>query len=203
MLLIGRDRSPFVRRTATVIEFLNLPFERLPLATSDTDELAKYNPQGRVPALVLDDGEVLIDSAAIIDHLLEVGDPGHRLLAAGGKLRRDMLRTSAIAIATMEKGVAAAYEMRQRPSERVHQPWLQRLKEQARTGLAELEKVARGRLWLHGPEPSLADIDVVVAFDFIGTSHPEIISTGWPALAALSERANALPPFRNTRWQAK
>jgi len=202
MLLVGRDRSPFVRRTATVIEFLNLSFERLPLATADADQLIKYNPFGRVPALVLDGGEILIDSAAIIDYLLEVGDPDHRLLPANGKLRRGMLRTSAIATGIMEKGVAAAYEMRQRPAELVHAPWLQHLKSQVRAGLTELERVADGKRWLSGTEPGLADINSVVAYDFIGNSHPELLSTGWPALAALSERANALPAFRKTRWQA-
>ena len=204
MLLVGRDRSPFVRRTATVLESLELAFERLPIATADAEELIKHNPLGRVPALVLDGGETLIDSAAIIDYLLEVGDPDHRLLAASGESRRAVLRTSAIATGVMEKGVAAAYEMRQRqPGELVHEPWLRQLKDQVKAGLAELEKAAVGKRWLHGAEPGLADINAVVAFDFIGNSHPEIASAGWPALAALSERANALPAFRNTRWQAQ
>ena len=30
-----------------------------------------HNPLGRIPALVLDDGETLIDSGAIVDHLDE------------------------------------------------------------------------------------------------------------------------------------
>ena len=79
MLLIGRDLSPFVRRTATVIEVLGLPYERRKLATADAPEaVAEFNPLARVPALVLEDGEVLIDSAAIIDYLLEIGDPDRR-----------------------------------------------------------------------------------------------------------------------------
>ena len=203
MLLVGRDRSPFVRRTATVMEFLGLRFERLPLATADAGELGKYNPLGRVPALVLDRGEILIDSAAIIDYVLEVGDPAQRLLPASGELRRRVLRTSAMATGIMEKGVAAAYELRQRPGELIHEPWLKHLKGQVRAGLADLERAADGKRWLHGPEPGLADINAVVAFDFIGNAHPDLSPAGWSALAALSERANALPEFRKTRWQVQ
>jgi glutathione S-transferase len=156
MLLVGRDRSPFVRRTSTVLEFLKLPYERLTLATTDVDELKPFNPLVRVPALVLDGGETLIDSSAIIDYLLEAGDPSCRLLPAGGALRRHILRMSAFATGVMKKGVAAAYEMRQRPAELVHGPWLQQLKGQVRAGLAELEKMATGKQWLHGAEPGAA-----------------------------------------------
>ena len=85
MLLVGRYLSPFTRRTAIVLKTLNIDFEVKTLpATPENAELVAINPLGRVPAVVLDDGEVLIDSAAIIDHLLEVGDPDNTLLAAGG-----------------------------------------------------------------------------------------------------------------------
>ena len=73
MKLIGRSLSPFVRRVAATLNLYGLPFEQLQLATStDGAAIAGYNPLGRVPSLVLDTGEVLVDSAAILDHLDEV-----------------------------------------------------------------------------------------------------------------------------------
>lgn len=204
MILIGRDLSPFVRRTATVIEMLELPYERRKLATADADaakEVAKINPLSRVPALILDDGEVLIDSAAIIDYVLEIGDPDGNLLPANGAARREVLRLSAFATGVMEKGVAAAYERSKRPKELMHEPWRQYLRSQISEGLAVLEAAATGKTWLTGEAPSLADINAVVAYDYIGIIHPKQLSSAPNALPALSERANELASFANTKWQ--
>ena len=64
---------------------MGLAYRQVGLSTADdTAELAKFNPGVRVPSLVLDGGETLVDNSAIIDHLLEVGDPEHRLLPASG-----------------------------------------------------------------------------------------------------------------------
>mgnify|MGYP005642017407 CR=1 FL=1 len=202
MLLIGRDLSPFVRRTATVIEVLGLPYKRCKLATADEPEkVLEFNPLARVPALRLDDGEVLFDSSAIIDYLLECGDDANTLLPASGRARRDVLRNSAIATGVMEKGVAAAYEMRRRPAAFVYEPWLQYIKQQISDGLAYLESASDGGTWLSGPEMRLDDINAVVAYDYIHLIHSDLVSADSTGLAALSARANALPTFRNTQWK--
>ncbi len=72
--LIGHYDSPFVRRVGVSLHILGIPFERQLLSVfSNADAVRAYNPVGRVPALVLDDGECLVDSAAILDHLDEAG----------------------------------------------------------------------------------------------------------------------------------
>ena len=81
MILIGRNVSPFVRRVASVLRLLEIDFEQRFLATADSiEDIAKFNPFGRVPSLVLDDSEILIDSSAIIDYLLELRDQNGYLL---------------------------------------------------------------------------------------------------------------------------
>lgn len=83
MRLIGRYDSPFVRRVGISLHLLGLKFEQLPLSVfSDAAEVRKFSPLGRVPVLVLADGEVLVDSVAILDHLDEVAGPGRRLIPA-------------------------------------------------------------------------------------------------------------------------
>jgi glutathione S-transferase len=72
MILIGQFDSPFVRRVGIALRLYDLPFEHRPWSTfGDADKIAPYNPLRRVPTLVLDDGEVLIESTAILDHLDE------------------------------------------------------------------------------------------------------------------------------------
>jgi len=63
---------------------VNIKFENQPLTAWDNLESVRLmNPVGRVPALMLEDGEVLIDSAAILDYLDEIVWPllGHSHLS--------------------------------------------------------------------------------------------------------------------------
>jgi glutathione S-transferase len=73
MLLIGMFDSPFVRRVAITLKLLGIPFEHGNWSVGkDFERIRHYNPLGRVPTLVLDNGEVLIESAAILDYLDEL-----------------------------------------------------------------------------------------------------------------------------------
>lgn len=73
MRLIGVNRSPFTRRVAITLHIYGVAFEQRPLnGFGHRAEVRAANPLGRIPALVLDNGETLIDSGAIIDYLDEV-----------------------------------------------------------------------------------------------------------------------------------
>ena len=47
-------------------------------------QIAPYNPLRRVPTLVLDDGEALIECTAILDYLDELVGPEKAMIAAEG-----------------------------------------------------------------------------------------------------------------------
>ncbi|MDU7520711.1 MAG: glutathione S-transferase N-terminal domain-containing protein [Roseomonas mucosa] len=75
MILIGQYDSPFVRRVAVALRLYRLGYEHQPWSTfGDAERLAAINPLRRVPVLLLDDGEALIESGAILDHLEAVVD---------------------------------------------------------------------------------------------------------------------------------
>ena len=79
MFLIGQYDSPFVRRVAIALRLYGLAFEHRPWSTfGDADNIAPYNPLRRVPTLVLDDGEALIETTAILDYLDELVGPERR-----------------------------------------------------------------------------------------------------------------------------
>jgi glutathione S-transferase len=76
MKLIGPWLSGFTRRTAITMKLLEIPFEHLNLnAYTEKEEVRRYSPMGKVPAFALDNGEILIDSASIIDVLHEMVGP--------------------------------------------------------------------------------------------------------------------------------
>lgn len=76
MILVGQMDSPFLRRVAVTMNFYGIPFERQSLSVfADQKALGAINPLGKVPALVLDDDEVLFDSQMILDYLDETAGP--------------------------------------------------------------------------------------------------------------------------------
>src|SRR5215831_3302837 len=109
MILIGQLDSPYVRRVAVSLVVLGLPFERRLLSVfRHPEEMRRLNPLGRVPALVLDDGTTLIDSAAILDYLDELVGPDRALLPRSGDARRDALRIMALGTGCSDKAIAIA-----------------------------------------------------------------------------------------------
>ena len=77
MILVGQYDSPFVRRVAVSLRVLGFAYEHDSRSVfGDFDSMRTTNPLGRIPSLVLDDGQVLIDSAALLDWLDEAVGPG-------------------------------------------------------------------------------------------------------------------------------
>ncbi|WP_395714463.1 glutathione S-transferase family protein [Reyranella sp.] len=125
MLLIGVNRSPYTRRVAITLDAYGIAYRQEAVSGfGNRTEVRAANPLGRIPALVLDDGEVLVDSAAIIDHLDEVHGRERALTPAAGADRRAVLRVAALMMGACDKLLAAAYERNHHPPEKVHQPWM-------------------------------------------------------------------------------
>jgi len=198
MLLIGMFDSPFVRRVAISMRLLNLPFEHANWSVGkDFNRIREHNPLGRVPTLVLDDGEALMESSAILDYLDELVGAERALLPRSGKQRRDALKLMAMAIGAAEKGVAQVYEGAFRPPEKYHQPWIERCKSQVVGALAQLERVRAiqsSDSWLLGPRMLQPDITVACVFTFL-TDAVRMDMAPYPALQALVARCEALPEF--------
>ncbi len=201
MILIGQLDSPYVRRVAVSMHTLGIPFVRNPLSVfGNADEVRRINPLGRVPTLVLDDGEVLIESGAILDHLDELAGPERALLPAKGPERRRALRLMALATGANEKAVGLLYERRLRPRDMQFKPWLDRIQGQLHSALGALEAETGDGWYLENlGRPTQADVTVATMLGFLKLSLPEELPQGrYPRLDALSERAERLPAFQAT-----
>lgn len=109
----------------------------------DAEAVSKVSPLTRIPALVLDDGDVLIDSAAILDHLDELA--GDRALCLStGPARRSVLQMTALAQGTLEKAVAVVYGRHFHNCAQQSADWLARYLGQTRAGLDELTRRLKG-----------------------------------------------------------
>ncbi len=200
MILIGMFDSPFVRRVAVSMNFLRVTFEHRNWSVGKDFELIRqFNPLGRVPALVRDDGETLIESSAILDFLDEQAGVEHALLPRAGDARQDALRIIAIAIGGAEKGVTQVYESAFRPPEKRYRPWMERCHTQMHAALAELDRICQTRTgdWLVGDRMTQADITATCVYTFLNDAlaiHRDGIV--YACLASLAAQCEALPEFR-------
>jgi glutathione S-transferase len=206
MMLIGMFDSPFVRRVAVTLKLLEFPFEHANWSVgADHQQICRYSPLGRVPTLVLDDGEVLTESAAILDHLDSVVGPARALVPTAGVARRDVLQRMALAIGAAEKGREQIYERVFRPTAKRHEPWLERCRGQMHGALSELERRQSGNPdgWLANGRLTQADITLTCVWTFLRESVA-LEEVPYPVLAALAARCEALPAFVATRapWSA-
>lgn len=198
MQLIGMLDSPYVRRVAISLAVLGLPFEHHSVSVfRHFDDFAKINPVVKAPTLVEDDGTVLIDSTLILDHLDHKVAPPRRLMPEEPVARMHALRILGFALAATEKAIQEVYERNLRPVERQHEPWVERVQIQMHAAFAQLEALIPGReAWLFGDRLMQPDITVAVAWRFTQFMLPGAVDAArYPALAAFSERAEALPEF--------
>jgi len=204
MLLIGMFDSPFVRRVAVTMKLLDLPFEHGNWSIGrDFERIRSYNPLGRVPTLVTNDGEHLMESAAILDYLDELVGPERALLPRAGAERRKALNLMAMATGAAEKGVLQVYERVFRPENKRHQPWLDRCRLQMSSSLAAIDRYMGERgvaQWLVGKRMTQADITAVCVFTFLNdTLRVAADEVMFQSLSLLAARCEAMPAFQETR----
>lgn len=197
MILYGRDLSPFARRVAIWCALQERELERRPLtvAGEDFDKLKAINPVGRVPILVPEDGEPLIETAAIIDWLEETAPADRRLIPGGGPERRKVMQGMAFGNSVVEKGVALVYEKNRRPEEFQWPEWRARIEGQIAGGLEALEARIPESGWMGGANPDGADVCAAIAHDFLAVTNPHVLEGGYPRLKALAARAAEHPAF--------
>ena len=201
MILVGRFGSPFVRRVAITLRLYNIPHEHQALSASGDDrpKLKEINPVARVPALITDDGQTLIDSVTILDYLDRLVEPSKALIPRDGAERTKIMALIGLAVGGIEKSIAAYYEMGKRPEEMWHRPWLATLLEQSKDGFEALDRAA-AMPWLTGDEITQADVSTVAFWDFALRARPEDApAMNCPNIAAIADRANALPAFLETK----
>jgi len=198
MILIGQYDSPFVRRVAIALNLYGLAFEHRPWSVfGDADRIAPFNPLRRVPTLILEDGETLIESAAILDALDDRVGEARALIPARGPPRRRVLKICALGAGLADKAVSLVYE--RAVHARATPAWVERCQAQIRATLdaLEAERAAGAGPWWFGADLTHADIMVACALRFLGEAHGATFDlASWPALAAHAAGCEATPVFQ-------
>lgn len=198
MILIGQYDSPFVRRVGVALKLYSLPFRHEPWSVfGDADRLRAQNPLTRVPALVLDDGQTLVDSHLILAWLDGLVEPGKVLWPQNAALRAQAIRVTGLATGMADKAVSLFYEIRLH--EQVSAAWKDRCTRQIADTLSVLEAdfADHGDGWRFGAL-SHADVAVATALRFLREVHAERIDLSpFGTLAAHAARMEALPAMQD------
>jgi len=199
MQLIGMLDSPYVRRVASSLQVLGVPFQHRSVSVFRTfDEFRAINPVVKAPSLVCDDGTVLMDSTLILEYAQLLAGAGKSLMPAAVVEKRRALRVIGLALAACEKSVQIIYERNLRPAEKQHEPWISRVTGQLLAAYQALEEdLSAGALERHDGPIDQAGITTAVAWHFTQALLPEVVaSSKFPALARFSAAAEQLPEFR-------
>lgn len=198
MKLIGSRTSPYVRKVRVLLAERGIGHDFLEEnAWTATTTVPRYNPLNKVPALQLDDGSCLYDSAVITEYLDAIS--GHALVP-GDALQRARVRClEALADGIADAGIAAFLE-RKREAPRQDAAWIARQMSKVDAGVAALAEALGSKPHLGGAGPDLADIAAACALAWLEFRMPEY---GWrkahPALDAWATRMAARPSFVATQ----
>lgn len=195
MILIGQYDSPFVRRVGVALRLYGMAFEHRPLSVfGDAEAVRAFNPVTKVPVLVLDDGDVIIESHMMLDYLDSLVPAAERLFPVSEPQRRRALKIASLGMGLAEKSVSLFYE--KRLHEKISESWSDRCSMQIHSAAGALEALAAGldKPFFFGAKPGHADVAVAVAVRFTGDVHPGILDEGhYPALFAFHQRMEGLP----------
>ena len=194
MKLVGMLDSPYVRRVAIALDLYGVDFEQQSLSVFSTfAEFSRINPVVKSPTLVLDDGTVLMDSSLILDYFESLAPTDKKLLPQTAAARARDLQVIGLALAACDKSVQIYYEHNLRPTEKLHEPWLERVTGQLLAAYGGLEKLLANA---PGQPLNLASLSAAVAWSFSRYAVPSVVKAeDFPNLQRHAQWAEQHPAF--------
>jgi glutathione S-transferase len=196
--LIGLLDSPYVRRTAIALQFMEVDFEHIPLSVfREYQEFSQINPVVKAPTLVCDRGGVLMDSSLIIQYAAVLSRNAWSTPPKLRSMRSKYFQLEGLALVAMEKAVGLVLEDQLRPQKKRHVPWKVRIGIQLGEALGLLNEELRGSppSSLLRP-PNLPEVTAAVAWTFCKELLPDFVRKNeYPYLERLAESAETLEEF--------
>jgi glutathione S-transferase len=198
MKLIASLTSPYVRKVRIALAEKRIEYALvLDSPSMPGNAVTDFNPLGKIPVLVLDDGTALFDSRVIVEYLDTVS-PVSRLIPEPSRQRIAVRRCEALADGICDATAAIVLE-RRRPVQQQSREWIERQQRKVVLGVAELARDLGEKPWCSGDGYSLADIAAGCALGYLDLRQPELAwRVDYPNLVRLSEKLATRPSFADT-----
>lgn len=199
MKILGSPGSPFVRKVRVIAAEKGIPVEYvIERPNVDGSRIPALNPLGKIPVLLLDDGEVFYDSV-VIGEYLDGAKPAPRLVPADFAGRIAVKRFEALGDGLAELAVILSHDLGPMHGDEKQAAWAPRQLGRLERVLDAFERSLGGSEWLHAGVFSLADICAGYALFYV---DQVLTSVEWrskrPTLSSYAERLAARPSFRDT-----
>jgi glutathione S-transferase len=198
MKLIGSPSSPFVRKVRVVLSEKRIDYDFVIDVPSDpASRVPEFNPLGKVPVLITDDGVRLFDSPVIAEYLDSIS-PVARLIPEPARQRIQVRRWEALSDGILDAAVLLVQEGR-RTAELQSDAVIARQRAKIDRALAFAATDLGEKAWCSGEAYSLADIALGCALGFLDFRFKDI---DWrvrhPNLQRHAEKLFRLAPFEAT-----
>lgn len=200
MKLLGTNTSPYVRKVRIVMaeKRIEAQYEQVDIHARDSP-IAQFNPLGKVPCLIMDDGGAVFDSRVIAEYLDNL-TPVHRLIPPNGRSRVEVRTWEALADGLLDAALLVRSEQTQRSESQRSPDQLARQMDKIERALAAMSAGLGENPWCTDGRYSLADIATGCALGYLDFRFPQL---GWRAqfsnLAGHADKLFARPSFGDTK----
>ncbi|KZL14818.1 glutathione S-transferase family protein [Pseudovibrio sp. Ad37] len=197
--LRSSSASPFGRKIKLALYVLGFA-DKVNIEVAQTldpnDTLRQQNPLGKIPCLVLEDGNVLYDSRVITEYL-DYTAGGEKLFPAGAE-RFEILTKQALADGICDAAIQIVYESRMRPEEKKHQDWVDYQQAKVDRALTAFENNPLPKVQHNSPDA--AQIALACALGYLDLRFAGEWRKSYPTLVAwLDDFASSVPSFDKTK----
>jgi glutathione S-transferase len=199
--LYASPASSFARKIRVMLIEKNVTHEVIMMNLWEPNDYQTINPIGKVPALKLDDGRVVINSPLIADYV-DGKYPAPRFIPADPDGRLEVRRWEAVADGMMDAVAVTLYENRFHDEATRSQAYLARLRGKIDAGLSALDGLLGNRAWLVGDSMTLADLAISCHIGFLAVRMPHLfpqerfanLARLWKAMEARDSMKKTVPP---------
>ncbi|ESH85976.1 MULTISPECIES: glutathione S-transferase family protein [Cupriavidus] len=199
MKLYASQTSPYARKVRVVMAEKKIDYQMVEVDVWSPDTaIGQFNPLGKVPCLVMEDGGAVFDSRVIVEYV-DTLTPVSRMIPQGSRERLEVRCWEALADGLLDAALLARLEHTQRePAERSER-WVRRQLGKIDSALVAMANGLADRTWCAGNHYSLADVAVGCALSYLDFRFPDI---AWrerhPNLVAFHDKISKRQSFIDT-----
>jgi glutathione S-transferase len=199
MKLLYSLTSPYARKVRIVAAEKRIAMDLQIVVLADPDcPVFSHNPLGKIPVLIMDDGESLYDSSVIVDYL-DQRTPVSHLIPQDSKSKFQVKRWESLADGVCDAGVAVMIEQR-RPENLQDGSWIKKQWNKVELGLKALNDNLGSNKFCVGEAFSLADIALVCVLGYLDFRFCNKLDLDdhYPNLARLNNALASRPSIAET-----
>ena len=199
MKLYASHTSPYARKVRVVLAEKKVDYQMIEENVwSPATIIGQFNPLGKVPCLVMEDGGAVFDSRVIAEYA-DTLSPVGRLIPQGSRERLEVRCWEALADGLLDAALLVRLETTQREEGQRSESWVKRQRTKIDAALGAMSSGLGDRPWCTGIHFTLADVAVGCALAYLDFRFPDIAwREQYPNLVAFQEKIEKRQSFIDT-----